>query len=326
LLEATSSLLLASTRNLWKRLPLSVRRWVDTALRWLGLAYASGYIATYNEVHDLGNFAGNLGVLQQRYSGSSDDEKEKIANQFNKIMDSLIMPNGVNKATRPMRYHSILAKVFADERCRYQKSSITVLDVPSSSGVADLDIYAMLCQHYTVGAYVLGDLCFQIYYDMDRQCVFDEDFNLLQVRLEKRFFSIHRGHRLGNVCTPLSRVLLFPLDIVAWYLKKRYVYSTKSHTIPLFLIHPDVHARLSQGDFSLSKIDVFKDIGEHYDLILTFNLLQRSYFTQEQIARGVQNLTEALNEQGFLIMGNDGFCSVAQKREGKLVVIREDSI
>jgi hypothetical protein len=146
------------------------------------------------------------------------------------------------------------------------------------------------------------------------------------VRLEKTFFSIYRGHRFGDVQSPLSRALLFPLDVVAWYLKKKYVYTTNNHTVPLFLIHPEVQARLSNGDFSVSKIDVFKDIGEHYDLILSFNLLQRSYFTQEQIARGVQNLTEALNEQGFLIMGNDGFCSVAQKREGKLVIIREDSV
>jgi hypothetical protein len=325
LLEAVSSLLLASTRNVWKRLPFSVRRWVDLALGSLGLAYASSYIATYDEIHDLNNFAGNLLVLQHEYSRSSDDEKEKIAKQFNKIMDSLVMPNGVNKTTRPMRYHSILRKVLADERCHIQKSAITVLDVPSSSGIAALDIFAMLSQYYTIRAYVLGDLCFHVYYDTDRECVFDEDYNLLQVKLEKRFFSIHRVHRLGDVYSPLSRVLLLPLDVVAWYLKKKYVYSAKSHTVPLFLIHPDVHARLSKEDFSLSKIDVFKDIGEHYDLILSFNLLQRSYFTQEQIMRGVQNLTEALNEQGVLIMGNDGFCSVAQKREGKLVVIREDS-
>jgi hypothetical protein len=325
LLEATSSLLLASIRNFWKRLPLSVRRWVDPALGWLGLAYASNYIATYDEMHDLSNFAGNLVVLQQQYSRSSDDEKDKMAKQFNKIMDSLVMPNGVNKTTRPMRYHSILAKVLADDRCQLQKSAITVFDVPSSSGVAALDIFAMLSQYYTIRAYVLGDLCFHVYYDTDRECVFDDDFNLLQVRLEKRFFSIHRVHRLGDVYSPLSRVMLFPHDVLAWYLKKKYVYSTKSHTVPLFLIHPDVQARLSKGDFSLSKIDVFKDIGEHYDLILSFNLLQRSYFTEEQIARGVQNLTEALNEQGFLIMGNDGFCCVAQKREGKLVVIWEDS-
>jgi len=331
LLEAAISLLLASAkraqagaRNLWKRLPLSVRGRVYLASRWTGLLHVLSHLATYDETHDLGTFAGNLVVVHQQYSESSADEKEKLEKQFDKIMEGLVMPNGVQKTTRRLRQHSILAKVLADERCRPQKSAITVLDVPSSSGVVALDSIAMLRQYYTIRAYVLGDLCFHIYYDTGRECVFDEDFNLLQVRLGTRFFSIHRGHRSGDVYTPLTAVLLFPLDVVAWFLKKKCVYSQESHTVPLPLIHPDVDAGLRRGDFSLSKVDVFKGIKEHYDLILSFNLLQQNYFPQEQIARGVENLTNALNEQGFLIMGNDTCFSVAQKREGKLVIIKEE--
>ena len=60
----------------------------------------------------------------------STDEKEKLEKQFDKIMEGLAMPNGVQKMTRRLRQHSILAKVLADERCRPQKSAITVLDVP----------------------------------------------------------------------------------------------------------------------------------------------------------------------------------------------------
>ena len=59
-------------------------------------------------------------------------------------------------------------------------------------------------------------------------------------------------------------------------------------------------------------------------MILSFNFLQPNYFPREQIAPGVANLTNALNEQGFLIIGNDESFSVAQKRAGKLVVIKED--
>jgi len=43
------------------------------------------------------------------------------------------------------------------------------------------------------------------------------------------------------------------------------VYSTKSQTVPPFLIHPDVDSRLKRGDFSLSRMGVLKGIGEHYD-------------------------------------------------------------
>jgi hypothetical protein len=330
-LEAASSLLLASAvralagaRTLWKSLPRSLREWISPSSRLPGLAYVLSYIATYDETHDLGAFAGNLIVVHQQYSGSSAHEKEKLEKQFDKIMEGLTMPNGVQKMTRRLRQHSVLANVLADERCRPQKPAITVLDVPSSSGVAALDSIEMLRQYYTIRAYVLGDLGFQIHYDTARECVFDEDFNLLQVRLGKRFFSIYRGHRSGDVYTPLTGALLFPLEVAGWYLKKKYPYSTKSQTVPLFLVHPEVDAGLKRGDFSLSRMDVFKGIGEHYDLILSFNFLQRNYFPPEQIARGVANLANALNEQGFLIMGNDESVSVAQKRAGKLVVIRED--
>jgi len=284
------------------------------------------YIRTYDETHDIGNFAGSLVVVHQQYSRSSADQKERHAKQFDKIMDCLVMVNGVQKTTHPLRQHSILAKVLADEQCRPQKSAITVLDVPSSTGVAALDSIAMLSQSYIIRAYVLGDLCFHINYDTGRECVFDEDFNLLQVKVEKRFFSIHRGHKWGDVYTPLARVLLFPHDVIAWYLKRKYVYSTKSHTVPIHLIHPEVNARLRRGDFRLSRMDVFNGIGGHYDLILSFNFLQRNYFPGEQIARGLQNLTNALNEQGFLIVGNDENFSVAQKREGNLVVIKEEGV
>jgi hypothetical protein len=330
LLGATSLLLafarraVAGARSLWRRLPVSVRERVVLASSWTGLPHVLSYIATYDEIHDPGNFAGNLVVVHRQYSRSSADEKEKLARQFDNIMEQLVMPNGVHKTTYPLRQHNILAKVLADQRCRPQKSGITVLDVPASSGVAALDSIAMLTQYYTISAYVLGDLCFHVYYDTGRECVFDDAFNLLQVKHEGRFFSVYRGHRSGDLYTPLTGVLLLPLDIVAWYLKKKYVYSPNSDTVPLLLIHPDVAARLRGGDFSLSKVDVFSGIGGHYDLILSFNFLQRNYFPREQIARGVENLTNALNEQGFLIMGNDLCYSVGQKREGKLVVIEQD--
>jgi hypothetical protein len=324
LLLASAQRAVAGARNLWKRLPVSVRERVVLASSWTGLPQVLSYIATYHETHDLGNFAGNLIVVHQQYSRSAADGKEKLAKHFDKIVEHLVMPNGVHKTTYPLRQHNLLAKVLADEQCRPQKSAITVLDVPSSSGVAALDSIAMLRQYYTISAYVLGDLSFHIYYDTGRECVFDEAFNLLQVRHQRRFFSIHRGHRSGDVYNLLTGALLFPLDVVAWYLRRKYPYSPNSHTVPLSLIHPDVDARLRGGDLSLSKMDIFKGVGGHYDLILSFNLLQRNYFPRDQIARGIENLTNALNEQGFLIVGNDASFSVAQKRKGKLVLIRQE--
>lgn len=326
LLCAAAKRALTGARILWQALPRSVRGGVSPALRWKGLAYVFNYLATYDEIHDLDNFAGNLVVVHQRYADSSAEEKERLANRFDKIMDSLVLANGVQKTTYRLRQHKTLAKVLRDERCRPQRSALTVLDVPSSSGVAALDSFALLSQYYPIRAYVLGDLSFHIIYDTDRECVFDEDRNLLQVKLGKRFFSIHRGHRSGDVYTPFARVLLLLFEVVAWYLKKKYPYSAKSHIARLSLIHPEVAVRLRTGDFSVRSMDVFRDIGDSYDLILSFNLLQRNYFPREQIVRGLENFTNALHEGGFLIVGNDECFSVAQKREEHLVVIKEEGV
>jgi len=66
---------LAGARVLWKGLPLSVRSWVSPGSRWPGLAHVLSYIGTYDETHDIGNFAGSLVVVHQQYSRSSADEK-----------------------------------------------------------------------------------------------------------------------------------------------------------------------------------------------------------------------------------------------------------
>lgn len=331
--EATGSLLFASAetglagaRILWKSLPPSVRQWILPALKWKGLAYALNHIASYDETHSSVNFAGNLAALHEQYPRAPAAEKERLSKRFDKIMDSLVIANGVQKTTYAMRQHCILAKVLADERCRPRKAAIRVLDVPSSSGVAALDSMAVLRQYYAIRAYVLGDLAFDVYYDTERECIFDEDFNLLQVRLGKRFFSIYRGHRSGDVHTPVTAVLLFPLDVAAWYLKKKYRYSTEKRAVRLSLLHPEVDGSLARGDCSVRRVDVFNGIGEHYDLILSFNFLQRNYFPPEQIAHGIESFTHALDERGFLIMGNDECFSVAQKRGSKLVVIKEEGV
>ena len=59
-------------------------------------------------------------------------------------------------------------------------------------------------------------------------------------------------------------------------------------------------------------------------MILCFNLLLRTYFPEDQIAKGIENLTNALDERGFLIMGEQVTFSVAQKRDGELVVVENE--
>ncbi len=315
---------LAGVKKLWKRVvPRSVRTRVHAALDRTGVPYVLSYIASYDETHQLSNFAGNLVALSAAYVSSSADQRQKLAKQFDRIMNALVMKNGVKKTTHQMRQNRILTDVLADANCRLHKSTIKVLEVPSSTGIAALDNFVTLSQYYRIGAYVLGDLFFHLYYDTDRQCIFDEEFNLLQVKLKKRIFNICRSERSGERHSRLTPVLLFPFELASRYLKEKYVYSETSHTVPILLLHPDVEARVRSGDMTVRKMDVFNEIGDRYDLILCFNLLHRSYFRQDQIARGIENLKQALQEQGLLIMGDGKLFSVAQKREGRLEVVKQ---
>lgn len=315
---------LANVKEVWSRAPRGVRTRVHALLDATGVPYVLNYLAGYDERHQLRNFAGNLGALHTAYMERSGEGQDELARQFKGIVDALVMKNGVTKSTHPMRQNRILRQVLADASCRLNTSSIAVLELPASTGVAALDNLAILSQQYRIRAYVLGDLFWQLYYDTDRQCIFDEELNLLEVKLQHRFFSIYRPAWSGERNRALATFLLLPFELVSRYLKRKYVYSQNSHNVRIRVLHPDVETRVDTGDFTVKRMDVFTELEDRYDVILCFNLLLREYFPEDQIAKGINNLKNALNEGGLLIMGDEVSFSVAQKRGGQLCVVRPE--
>ena len=63
----------------------------------------------------------------------------------------------------------------------------------------------------------------------------------------------------------------------------------------------------------MRKCDVFSPIDDHFDLILSFNLLQRNYFPPARIKQGVENLGCSLNEGGVLVIGDTTTFAVYRK-------------
>lgn len=301
--------------NLWSACPAGLRR----ALQCTGIPYVVGFVARYRRSHDMANFAGALPELQAAHKAGRWDAV--LSARFDAIVDQLIMPNGVSKTTYFRRQEEILAKVLAHEACRLHKRAIRVLDLPSSAGTDSLRNHAMLATRHSIATYVLGDLYFDILYDPRRRCVFDEEGNLLQVGGRRRFFSIYRAHTSGEVYTWLTRVLLLPLDLYASWLKKRYRYSTQGHNVRIRVIHPEVEAKLSEGTLDFARMDVFRSIAGVYDLILSFNLLQRNYFPPDRIAAGLDNVARALDEDGVLVVGNSDSFVAMRKRRGQLIPV-----
>lgn len=316
--------MLASLLRLWRRLPESIQERIHRTLRPTGIPYLASYAAKYQHSHGLKNFAGNLPLVKRAYLESAGREKETWLEQFHDIIDNLVMRNGVTKTTYSMRQAKILLRVLSDERCRVKKEAIRVLDIPSSVGTASIDIYGLLSKHYKINSYVLGDLFLHIYCDLERGCIYDEEWNLLQVKFAGQFFSIYRPHVSGDVYSILAYCFMLPVNVFSWYLKQRYKRVASNDYCPIVLIHPEVECRLSDGVFKVVKMDVFKDIDEKFDMIISFNLLQRSYFQDELIQLGTINLTNALTEGGLLIMGNTESFAVARKVDGKLFLIEKE--
>src|SRR5207237_7964558 len=84
------------------------------------------------------------------------------------------------------------------------------------------------------------------------------------------------------------------------------------------VLHTDVETQVETGAFTLKRLDVFKPIDGRYDVILCFNLLLPDYFREDQVAKGHENLTHAMRQQGLLSMGREVHFSMAEKRDGKL--------
>jgi hypothetical protein len=198
---------------------------------------------------------------------------------------------------------------------------IRVLDIPASTGSSSLASLALLREHgYAVSSYVLGDLSFWILFDPRRQCVFDDQGNLLQVAFGPLFVSIYRGGVTGGDYTFMTKVLASPHAVTAYCLRKFYRFRRDGDYRRLAVVHPEVERLLESGPFRLAEMDVFRPIPGQFDLILSFNLLQLNYFPPHVIERGVKNLTDALCDSGFLIMGNTEAYVAYQKQNGSRVV------
>lgn len=294
---------MAMLHKLSAQAPKTFRAWARSA---------ASVIGHYSEIHRIKHFAGNLEQLKLGYATSGADVRGELGQQFNSIVDQLTMPNGVAKSTFPRRLaHSVREAITSVQLLR---SEIRVLDLPSSTGIASLDNLALLQERYRVASYSLGDLYHSILYDPYRKCIFDEQGNLLQVAFKRLFFSLYRVGVSGDL-----QFLASAHSAMAWYLRKRYPFDPDNVYRRILVIHPDVERVLGQGVFRLEAMDVFQSIPGCYDLILSFHLLQRSYFSPRAIEIGVRNLAAALSEGGLLIMGAQELFIVLQKQGGSLI-------
>ena len=309
--------MIETIRSGWRQLPVPIRN----LLRKTGLLYAANYLVTYREMQRRERFAGNLVRLQEKRPENENTDKKPILDApLDDIFESIVLPNGVRKTTAVGRQLNTLKHFLSRPERPPDGSCIRVLDLPSSSGIASVDSYNLLRCHYNITSYVLADLCLEVKYDRKRNAIYDPTGKLLQVQGAKYFFSIYRAHTSGPAHTFLSNLLLWPVSFRVRQLKRKYALDQRQILKTVRLLHPETERRVDQGMFTARNADVFSlRWVEEFELVLSFNLLQKNYFPPTKIAEGLQNLGRALTEGGYLITGNTESFGIMRKTNGILV-------
>lgn len=283
-----------------------------------GISYIASYLFKYSSAHRSANFCGNLLQIKDEYKHADTNRRSELTKQFESIVNSLVLKNGVRKTTYPNRHNAAITSICSNEKLKLGKGSISVLDIPSSVGLSSLGVYKILSRTYKINSYIMADQYFEVLYDTETGCVYDDSLDLLQVKFDNYFFSAYRPHTSGNAFGIIARLLLLPLDFVTILLKNKHAYNKNARHSKLVLLHPEAEEMVEQGLMDYRKTDIFKRINGTYDLIVSFNLLQKNYFPADQINVGVMNLFNALNEGGLLIMGNTESYTISRKSGQKL--------
>lgn len=315
---------LALLGSIKRHLPAGVTQFLSRVLMPSGIPYCLNYIAIYSDAHRSENFAGNLAAIVEQYVGASSSTREILDERVESIAASLVLANGVRKTTYRERHAAALKRIFDDEQVRVQKSRIRVLDIPSSFGTTSWDSHQALSEHYQIAKYVLADRYWKVLLNPTTECIYDEDGCLLQVRGKKRFFSVNRPQTKGEGHGIVAKMLFAPLDARSWYLRKKHRLASPKCLVEIPLVHPEIVDRVANGTLTLARYDIFGKIDEEFDIILSFNLLQRNYFTDREIELGRANLASSLAEQGILVTGNTDAYSVFKKVGGELCLVKSE--
>jgi hypothetical protein len=243
-------------------------------------------------------FAGNLA------NGALSDE------EYLYIFHSLIFPNGVRKSTSQGRNTEILARLI-DQGELVVPARPRVLDIAASMGIDAKSTLSLLNRKTPVERYVLGDLYTQIFYHPTRGLVFDEDRRLIQVRGRLSFTAIYFAYNYW-----FQRFTNLPKRVRPWLLRQSYRFPDDDGLVRIPLIHPSIDVESDGSPFRLKRLDVFKPLGERFDLIICMHLLVPRYFDSETLERGVDNLARHLNVGGSLLVGaTDGYRLVTRTGE-----------
>lgn len=131
----------------------------------------------------------------------------------------------------------------------------------------------------------------------------DEEGNILQIIWPPFVFNIPKKENL--VLYPINRFVLFlllknPQRLVKWL----GLENTKEEKINIFS-HRAERLQREEPSFSLGAYDLANKMPAKYDIIRAMNVINKSYFTENEAAIIINNLKEGLKDPGILLVGSN---------------------
>jgi SAM-dependent methyltransferase len=217
---------------------------------------------------------------------SSDDPRvlldgEISGKEFSKAI-SVFKFGTTFKSTESVRFPTVVkALTFLD--CH---SPPTVLDVGASDGTASLHIL----QNIEFEKYYIADLNIEALYEIrDDKCYFyDTDKNC--ILMVTKLFVIYSDFKNS----------IFPFNKLAENFLSTSPHANNSSR-KIELINPEV--KKIKGNIAILKHNIFSRwMKEKLDLIIAANILNKCYFSENQLRKAVNNLVCTLNDGGRLVI------------------------
>lgn len=236
----------------------------------------------------------------------------KVGDVFDLIFSDISNPNGTSKTTSKNRFLDL------DEWCLKYISAdrqLEVHDVAVSSGITSINLFKSLEAGDKLKSFNVSDKYSELSY---------------KGKWIKRFYDSN------GVCTFIYVFGLYAIKQTSWFffMSKFFfsLFSSKLETPPdgkVTLFHPELMKKVESGEIGILEYDVFSSsINESFDLVRCMNLLNPLQFSDEQIKKAINNLTDSLRESGLLIIGRSTMSgehrvSILQKTGVNLVMLGE---
>jgi hypothetical protein len=244
----------------------------------------------------------------------------RITNDFYKITDERIL----NKFYTDIYVDSKTSK--KTEKNRFEgidKISLKFMNFPEniihdiavSSGITSLDFYNILKQN-----------------NINFQINISDKFSKINIRegfITKVYDSEHNfifGYFGCLYAT--DKNIFFPLTTLLFKFLKRLT-NSKKYKLQLFLFHPEIIKKISEKQIQNIDYDIFtREIENKFTFVRSMNILNKIYFTDNQIIYALEKIKLSLLENGILLVGRTDETRINnatffQKRNNKFIVLQD---